>query len=319
MPIYKGQTPITTLKHGDSTISNVYHGTVPVFNAVQLPYRVNITGASPINTYATAIDNWEQGFFGPAIPLYFSVDNTSNNGSIWYGIVLNSTAFNLMHNVNKGNDSFSMTIDGWHNFLSFYLGSDATDTDFSHFTINDPFYALDLGEWNTSTQQPTDPTNTHAWVFTKNNGYYSVEYRLLNNSDFNYIGFLVQSGVEVVDLKLAPLGMDFSGAFDIDIAALIVSQQINFEYVYNMPMALEWLINNGTKVASNIIQSNTNNFNFDIYSKMTPLWPELQQLGWDPVTGLKILQIVNYTPPSYNVPGTLELDLISLEDEGENE
>jgi len=319
MPIYKGLTPITTLKHGSSTISNVYHGTVPVFNAAQLPYRVNITGASPINTYATGINNWEQ-FMGANTPLYFSIDNNSNSGAYWYGILLDPVVFNWMSSVNNDNTTFSMTIDGWHNFISLYIGCDITNTDFSNFTINNPFYALNLNEWDSITQQPKDPTNTHTWVFTKNyTGYYYAEYRLLDSSDFNYIGGLIQSGAELVDLELAPLGIDFSNGIAISSAFLLVSQQINFDYVANIPMAIEWLTNNGTTVASNVIQSNTNNFNFNIYSKLTPYWPEIQQLGWDSGMSLNILQIANYTPPTYNVPGTLELNSVSLNNQGENE
>jgi len=317
MPIYKGSNTIGNIFKGGQTIGNVYKGSTPIFSNVQYPYRVRISGAEPINTYSSAF-NKQPTVTQPS--LYFSIDNASNVGSYWYGIVLNSTGFDTMLDVTNNQTSCSISKEAWYNFISLWIGYNVDETDFTNFNINDPFYALNLDEWNLSTSEPKDPTNTHGWIFTQNSYNFNLEYKVLDSQDFYHLNIVMQGNPHITQLQLAPLGTNFSGWLQVDVAFLITSNNLIFNY-RNLDMPIEWLLNNGSKVGGNLIQSNTNNFSFTINSMIMKCLPEVMQLQWNlSVPNINLLQIVNYTPPDYNITGSLELQLVSLnESMGENE
>ena len=326
MPIYKGTQQITTLKQGTTTISNVYKGTVPVFSNAVLPYRVNIVGDGIMNNYEICTNTTN-----PMFPYsYFCVDATSNAGKTWYGIWLNHTAFVQMAETVSdpaatiGSYSCTMSKTAWHSFISLYIGYDVRNTDFSTFTIDNTFYALDLDDWDFSgsNPEPIDQNTTKCWKFVSNGNNYNISYVYLNSTDLTLIGTVFLFGGKVQPITLCALGWNTSGAFGIDEAKLLLSNNVTFNYTYN-DMTLEYLTNNGTRVNTTTIQSNTNNFSFSINSMFNDFKNEIIALNWKPVlistSNIKILSIASYIAPQYNVPGTLTTELVSLMPQNQGE
>lgn len=313
MPIYKGNTPISNVYKGSSPINNVYLGTVPVFSSVEYPYKVQITGPLS-NTLYHALDMDPITLFPQG---YFYVDNDINAGATWYGIALYHTAFLQMAEIAPHDGTVSsMLKTAWYDFISLYIGYDINKTNMSNFTIASTFYALDGSEWNTEGDpSPKDPENTHCWKFISNGDYFDISYVTLTQTDFAAIGTILLLGAQVVQFYMCPLGLYMSGAFDVDRAALLVSKQITFLYNFN-ELLVEYVTNNGTRVGTSLVQSLTNNFNFNVRTMLLGTLSEVLRLHWN----LRInigddactLMITNYTPPQLNVPGSLETQYVPL-------
>ena len=308
MPIYKGTQRITSVAKGTQTVNNVYNGTVPVFSSVQYPYRVNIVGDGIVNTYSSAGINYEL----PAA--YFCVNNTSNTGKTWYGIIMNETAWSVMEVVTNHQTTNQMLKTGWYAFISLWIGYDVINTNFSNFTIANTFYALNAKEWDDNTMSPVDPTNTHCWKFISNGNYFDINYVTLTAADFTAINSIIASGAQIQEIHLQPLGREWSTTLQVDMAWLVVSNNITFNQIYS-DMVIEYLTNNGSRVTSTTLQSQTNNFNFSVYSIFITANNEVTRLGWTwsaDTSNLKLLQISSYVAPQYNIPGTLTTELVPL-------
>ena len=311
MPIYKGNTPISNVYQGNSPISNVYLGTTPVFSSIVYPYKVQITGPLSNSLYH-ATDVEPIAAFPKA---YFYVDNDVNAGATWYGIVLNDLAFNQMRFIAPHDGTISsMLKTAWYDFISIYIGYDINKTDMSSFTIASTFYALDVDEWNTSGDpSPKDPENTHCWKFISNGDYFDISYVILTQTDFAAIGTILLLGAQVVQFAMCPMSLYMSGQLNIDQAFLIVSKQITFSYNFN-ELLVEYVTNNGAAVGTSLVQSLTNNFNFSVRTMLLGVLSEVQRLGWRLTTDFGedacTLMITNYTPPQFNVPGSLETQYV---------
>lgn len=305
MPIYRGDNLISDVKLGGQNIANVYHGNVSVFSRNLLPYRVRIMGDGISNTYNSSGINFDVGF-----DAYFSLDNTTNIGNTWYGVGLPALVFSNMLSTNNDQTFFSILKDAWHNFISLYIGFDITTIDFNSFNISDPFYALNLNEWN-SDGTPKNLDNTHAWVFEDNGNYYDVTYKVLDGTDFHWLSNVLTSAT-LSYFSITMLGQVLEFSND---CVLISAQNVEFINTYG-DMIIEFVTNNGDKVNSTLVQSLTNNFNFQVRSMILGCVNEVMRLNWSigTLTTVKVLQIDNYIPPQENVPGTLTTTLINLLD-----
>lgn len=306
MPIYKGDTLINDVKLGGQNIANVYSGNVSVFSRNLLPYRVRVTGDGINNTYNSAGIVFDIGIDG-----YFAIDNASNSGNTWYGIILNSAAFNQMIGVTGGVSSCSILKTAWYDFISLMIGYDVTKTNFNNFTIASPFYALNASEWDSS-GNPLDIENTHGWIFEEYGDYYELTYKVLDGTDF-YNLQMIQSMSIMQEIQLKPFGQYLGGLFGVDQAWLVVSQSVTFIDIFG-DMVIEYLTNNGEQVYSTLIQSLTNNFNFQIRSMILGCLSEVVRLNWNLSlsSDVKLLTINSYIPPQENVTGILDTQLVLL-------
>ena len=229
MPIYRGDNLISDVKLGGQNIANVYHGDVAVFSRNLLSYRVRITGDGYVNSYDTAWSEY-QNWYG--ISSYFSVDNTSNTGATWYGVLLNTTAFNQMISIASGSVgtstySCSITKESWYNFISLFIGFNVFDIDWNAFTIAPTFYALNAAEWPSNV--PADYNNTHVWKFISDGNNFTMSYGLMSADDFTAVSQIMQSGAVITQFTLMPLGKRMSGFFEaIGPAWLVASKAVTF-------------------------------------------------------------------------------------------
>ena len=104
-----------------------------------------------------------------------------------------------------------------------------------------------------------------------------MSYVTLTQTDFAAIGTILLLGAQVVQFYMCPLGLYMSGAFDVDRAALLVSKQITFSYNFN-ELLVEYVTNNGTPVGTSLVQSLTNNFNFNVRTMLLGALSEVLRL-----------------------------------------